>query len=198
MYRQFGKRLFDLVAGGILLLLTLPLQLLIGFLLWVYWRGNPLFFQQRIGYQERTFWFVKFRSMRAGNEPDEQRLTPVGKWLRRTSLDELPQLWLVLYGSLSLVGPRPLFLEYLPHYSERQRLRHTVRPGITGLAVVKGRNLLSWPERLAWDAQYAERLSLALDLWILWQTLWLVLARRGISAPGRATMAKFTDTHGTG
>lgn len=157
--------------------------------------GRPVLFRQvRPGYQAKPFVLVKFRSMRDVKGPDgrplagaeRQRLhaadlvTPLGWFLRRTSLDELPELWNVLKGDLSLVGPRPLLVEYLPFYTERERLRHTVRPGITGLAQVNGRNLLAWDERLEMDAQYVERWTLWLDLRIVFQTIAQVLRASGV------------------
>ena len=124
--------------------------------------------------------------------PDAQRLTPLGQFLRATSLDELPELWNVLRGDMSLVGPRPLLTKYLPLYSERHRRRHEVRPGLTGLAQVSGRNTITWPQRLDLDVEYVERCSLRLDLRILWRSARAVLRREGISAEGEATMPEFT------
>lgn len=149
--------------------------------------GSPIFFrQERLGYEERPFHVVKFRTMRdardsAGNPlPDQERITPFGTFLRKTSLDELPQLWNVLRGDMSLIGPRPLFVRYLPHYTERERRRHSVRPGITGLAQVTGRNTMPWDDRLELDVQYVERQSLRLDASILLHTLLKVVRRDDI------------------
>lgn len=192
MYRRFGKRAFDLLVGGGLALVTLPLCAPLLVVLAFYWRGNPLFWQARAGLHGRVFFLLKLRSMKTGDGPDATRLTATGRLLRRTSLDELPQLWLVLTGRMSLVGPRPLSPDYLPKYSERQSKRHTVKPGITGLAQVKGRNALDWPTKLELDAQYAERLSLGLDLWIVWRTLVVVLRGTGIAAQGHASAPTFT------
>lgn len=191
MYRRWGKRLFDILLGLLLAGGTLPLQIVLGLVLWVYWRGNPFFFQNRPGRDERMVRMVKFRTMRQGSAQDAERLTPLGRWLRLVSLDELPQLWLVVVGKLSLVGPRPLLEEYLPLYSSRQRKRHTVRPGITGWAQVSGRNDLDWPQRLELDVRYTEQLSLPLDLWILWQTLESVVRGTGVRAVGHETVPKF-------
>lgn len=192
------KRLFDiLVASFALLVLALPL---LG-LMWLVRRklGNPVLFRQvRPGIDGVPFEMVKLRTMTdqrgADGEllPDALRLTPFGRFLRASSLDELPELWNVLKGDMSLVGPRPLLMEYLPLYSREQARRHEVRPGITGWAQVNGRNALAWDEKFALDIYYVDHRSLAGDIKILWLTLKKVLVRDGISAPGEATMAKFT------
>jgi lipopolysaccharide/colanic/teichoic acid biosynthesis glycosyltransferase len=155
--------------------------------------GRPVFFrQQRPGRHGRPFELVKFRTMHTGEGSDADRITRVGSFLRSSSLDELPELWNVVRGDMSLVGPRPLLMEYLPLYSPRQATRHRVRPGITGLAQVNGRNLCQWDERLELDARYVENLSLGNDLRILSKTVSQVLRREGISAEGEATMHRFT------
>ena len=192
------KRLFDITAAlAALLLLALPLALLT----WQVRRklGSPAFFRQvRPGMHGKPFKMVKFRSMTSERGPDGEllpdavRLTPFGRFLRSTSLDELPELWNVLKGDMSLVGPRPLLMEYLPLYTPEQARRHAVRPGITGWAQVNGRNALSWEEKFALDVWYVDHQSLALDIRILWLTARKVLAREGISAAGEATMGKFT------
>ena len=154
--------------------------------------GRPvLFTQSRPGLGGRPFTMYKFRTMRPGDGDDAARLTRLGTFLRRTSLDELPELWNVLRGDMSLVGPRPLLVEYLGHYSPEQARRHEVRPGITGLAQVSGRNATTWEERLALDVRYVEERSLLLDLRILWRTLRAVVRREGITAEGHATMPRF-------
>ena len=165
--------------------------------------GSPVLFRQaRAGLHGRPFDMVKFRTMTDARDadgqllPDERRLTPLGAWLRSTSLDELPGLWNVLRGEMSLVGPRPLPVRYLGRYSPAQARRHDVRPGITGLAQTSGRNALSWERKFALDVQYAETLSLALDARILWQTAGRVLRRDGVSAPGEATMPEFVGSPG--
>jgi lipopolysaccharide/colanic/teichoic acid biosynthesis glycosyltransferase len=195
------KRLFDvLVAGIALLVLLLPLVIL-SFL--VRRRlGSPIFFRQvRPGLGGHPFEMLKFRTMTderdAGGalKPDSERLTAVGRWLRATSLDELPELWNVLRGDMSLVGPRPLLVQYLPLYSPRQARRHEVRPGITGWAQVNGRNALTWPQKFELDVWYVENRSFWLDLRILWMTVMSVLRREGISAAGEATMPAFTGNH---
>lgn len=192
------KRLFDmLVSIAALLVLALPLALLI--VLVRCKLGKPVFFcQTRPGLRGLPFVMVKFRTMTdargADGEllPDAVRLTVFGRFLRATSLDELPELWNVLKGDMSLVGPRPLLMEYLPLYTPEQARRHEVRPGITGWAQVNGRNALSWDEKFALDVWYVDHHSLWLDLKILWLTVRKVLVRDGISAAGEATMHKFT------
>lgn len=192
------KRFFDLVLAGLAwLLLGMPLL----FLIWQVRRklGSPVFFRQtRPGLHGRPFEMVKFRTMtdargRDGKLlPDAERLTAFGRFLRATSLDELPELWNVIKGDMSLVGPRPLLMEYLPLYSPEQARRHEARPGITGWAQVNGRNALSWEEKFKLDVWYVDHRSLWLDIKILWLTVRKVLVREGISADGEATMSKFT------
>ena len=192
------KRFFDIVIAALaLLLLAIPLLVLI----WQVRRklGSPVFFRQmRPGLDGRPFQMIKVRTMTDAHGPDGQlqpdtdRLTPFGRFLRSTSLDELPELFNVLKGDMSLVGPRPLLMEYLPLYSPAQRRRHEVRPGITGWAQVNGRNALSWEEKFKLDVWYVEHRSLWLDIKILRLTVRKVLVREGISADGEATMSKFT------
>ncbi len=194
------KRLFDVVVSACaLLVLTLPLLVVI----WMVRRklGSPVFFAQvRPGMHGKPFKMVKFRSMTSerGTDgellPDAERLTPFGRFLRSTSLDELPELWNVLKGDMSLVGPRPLLMEYLPLYSPEQARRHEVRPGITGWAQVNGRNTISWEDKFKLDVWYVDHCSLWLDIKILWLTVKKVLVREGISAAGEATMGKFTGS----
>lgn len=192
------KRLFDLiVAIVLLLLLAIPLLLLAAVIRLRL--GSPVLFRQvRPGLHGRPFAMVKFRTMTDGRGPDgellpdAQRLTPFGRLLRSTSLDELPELWNVLCGQMSLVGPRPLLMEYLPLYTPEQARRHEVRPGITGWAQVNGRNALSWEDRFNLDVWYVDHQTLWLDLRILWLTVRKVLVREGISAQGEVTMSKFT------
>ena len=194
------KRLFDFTAAFVaLLLLCLPLLALT--LLVRRKLGRPAFFRQvRPGLHGKPFEMVKFRSMTDARGPDgallpdADRLTPFGRFLRASSLDELPGLWNVLKGDMSLVGPRPLLVEYLPLYSPTQARRHEVRPGITGWAQVNGRNALGWEEKFALDVWYVDHRSLWLDLKILWLTVKKVLVRDGISAAGEATMARFTGS----
>lgn len=196
------KRLFDLSAALALLLVCSPLLLTICALVRVQ-LGKPIFFRQmRAGRGGKPFELVKFRSLTNATGPDAEllpdcdRLTPFGKLLRRTSLDELPQLWNVLKGDMSLVGPRPLLMDYLPLYNGTQARRHDVRPGLTGWAQVNGRNALSWEEKFALDSWYVEHWSLALDFRILLLTIKHVLLAKGISADGEATMPRFTGSAG--
>lgn len=194
------KRVFDIVAAGLaLLLLCMPLAALT--LLVRRKLGRPAFFRQmRPGLHGKPFEMVKFRSMTNARGPDgallpdADRLTPFGRFLRASSLDELPGLWNVLKGDMSLVGPRPLLMEYLPLYSPKQARRHDVRPGITGWAQVNGRNALSWDDKFKLDVWYVDHRSLWLDIKILWLTVKKVLLRDGISAAGEATMARFTGS----
>ncbi len=191
------KRAMDFfVSLGVLSLLMLPLLFLAGLIRLKL--GKPVLFRQvRPGLGGHPFEMVKFRSMTDGRDingellPDAQRLTQFGRFLRASSLDELPELWNVLKGEMSLVGPRPLLMEYLPLYSAEQSRRHEVRPGITGWAQVNGRNAISWQEKFALDIWYVDNRSLWLDLRILWLTVRKVLIRDGISAAGEATMARF-------
>ena len=194
------KRVFDIFLAALaLLMFSIPILLLI-------WQirsklGSPAFFRQmRPGQNGKPFQMVKFRSMTdaLGSDgqllPDADRLTPFGRFLRASSLDELPGLWNVLKGDMSLVGPRPLLMEYLPLYSPEQARRHNVQPGITGWAQVNGRNALSWDDKFKLDVWYVDNRSLWLDIKILWLTVRKVLVREGISAAGEATMSKFTGS----
>lgn len=190
------KRGMDVTVALALLVALSPLLLAVAALVRLK-LGSPIFFRQtRIGKAERPFQLIKFRTMTDSRAPDGSlledaaRLTPFGQWLRRTSIDELPELWNILAGRMSLVGPRPLLPEYLPHYTAREATRHHVRPGITGLAQVNGRNALGWDARLELDAQYVEQFSFMDDLRILWRTVAVVLQREGISAVGHVTMQR--------
>ncbi len=193
------KRGFDIALALLLLVMAAPILLL----LYLYIRtrlGAPVFFTQtRIGKGEREFQLIKFRSMTQAKDvngallPDHLRLHAFGAWLRSTSLDELPELWNILKGEMSFVGPRPLLPDYLPYYRMEEKIRHQMRPGITGLAQINGRNATTWDTRLAYDAQYVKNFSLVLDARILWRTIAVVLKREGISAEGHATMRRLDD-----
>ncbi len=197
-YERFGKRLTDL--GMTLTALTLLWPVLFCLAMLVRLKlGAPVFFRQtRPGLHGRPFRLIKFRTMRDAFDaqgkplPDAERLTPFGRWLRSTSLDELPELWNVLKGEMSLVGPRPLLMEYLPLYSAEQARRHEVKPGITGWAQVNGRNALSWEGKFELDVWYVDHQSFWLDVQIIALTIKKVLLREGISAQGEATMPRFT------
>jgi lipopolysaccharide/colanic/teichoic acid biosynthesis glycosyltransferase len=199
---RFTKRVFD-IAGAVagLTLLSLPLFFL-ALLIWCKLGWPVLFSQRRPGLNGKPFTMYKLRTMHevTGTDgvplPDEQRLTELGRFIRSTSLDEFPALWNVLRGDMSLVGPRPLLMEYLPLYSNHQARRHEVRPGITGWAQVNGRNLLSWEEKFDLDVWYVDHWSIWLDIKILFMTVASVLRKDGINAPGSATMPKFTGSAG--
>lgn len=189
------KRVLDFVVSAVLLLASLPVQAVVAILVALD-LGSPLLFRQpRPGLHGEVFELVKFRTMEADDgsaRTDAERLTHLGRLLRASSLDELPTLWNVLRGEMSLIGPRPLRTHYLSLYTPQQLRRHEVRPGITGLAQVSGRNATSWGERLALDVHYVDSRSMLLDLRILARTIWVVLAREGIAAEGHATMTPFT------
>lgn len=188
----------DLGIALVALALTSPIFLMVAFGLFFANRGKPFFFQKRPGKNGRIFSIVKFKTMNdkkdAGGNllPDADRLTPVGSFVRKTSLDEIPQLLNVLKGDMSLIGPRPLLVEYLPLYNERQKRRHEVRPGITGWAQVNGRNAISWEQKFEYDVYYVDNLSLTLDLKIIYLTILKVFKSEGINSEGSATMEKFT------
>ncbi len=185
------KRPFDLLCTGLTLPLWLPLLLGVAVLVRCTLGRPVLFRQERPGLLGRPFTIWKFRTMRHGPGDDAARLTPFGRKLRSTSLDELPELFQVLAGSMSLVGPRPLLMEYLERYTPEQHRRHLVRPGITGLAQIHGRNACSWEEQFRLDVEYVDNCSLLLDISILWRTVRLVASRRGVTQPGQATREKF-------
>jgi len=187
-----AKRLFDLIVSLALLALFSPIMLATALCVRLALGPGVLFRQKRPGLYGRPFTILKFRTMRAGPGTDAQRLTPFGRFLRATSLDELPELLNVLRGEMSLVGPRPLLLRYLSLYTREQMRRHEALPGITGLAQVSGRNALSWEERFALDVWYVDHRTFRLDLVILARTVAAVFTRRGIHAEGAATMPEFT------
>lgn len=196
-YVRVGKRLFDLTLGLMLGFVTLPFQLLLGAVVRVKLGSPVLFRQPRAGLDGQVFQVVKFRSMTDARDaqdillPDDQRLPPFGRVLRSTSLDELPEILNVVKGDMSLVGPRPLMAKYLPRYSARHARRHTVRPGLTGLAQVSGRNSMEWTDRFESDIEYVENVSLRLDLGIIARTLITVFRREGVAEQGEATMTEF-------
>ena len=194
------KRLFDVLASAFALVVLFPVIVVVAVLIHRK-LGSPVFFRQtRPGLNGKPFEMVKFRTMldatdKHGNPlPDDQRMTPFGSFLRATSLDELPELWNVLKGDMSLVGPRPLLMEYLPLYSQEQYRRHEVRPGVTGWAQVNGRNAISWEDKFRLDVWYVDNQSLWLDVKILFLTVKKVLVRDGISGEGEVTMSKFTGS----
>ena len=197
MYKQFLKPLGDFIIALFLLIILSPIILLTAILLLIANNGKVFFFQHRPGLNSKSFKIVKFKTMKDVFDqdgvplPDDVRLTKVGSIVRSASLDELLQLINVLKGDMSLVGPRPLLMQYLPRYSPKQVKRHNVKPGITGWAQVNGRNAISWEQKFKYDIDYVEKQSFALDLKILWMTFLNVIQRKGISADGHVTMEEF-------
>ena len=198
-YEKYIKRPQDFVLALVALIMLCPLLVVV----WVLVRiklGSPvLFCQERPGLGEKIFKLYKFRSMtdERGEDgellPDEVRLTSFGKLLRSTSLDELPELFNIIKGDMSIVGPRPLLVQYLPYYDKKQKLRHSVRPGLTGLAQTHGRNAINWDEKLDWDVRYTEKITFLSDWKIIWHTVTKVLKREGINAANSATMGSFIE-----
>ena len=193
-YYKYYKRKIDFILSLVALILTSPLFLIFTIIGIFAMKGNPFFIQPRAGLNEKKFNLIKFRTMSNERDekgellPDEQRLNVYGKFLRKTSIDELPELINILKGDMSFAGPRPLAVEYLPYYTDKERIRHTVIPGLTGLAQVHGRNSISWEERFAYDIKYAENVSFLLDVEIMWLTVCCVLkcsdiGLRGVDAP---------------
>lgn len=197
MYDRVIKRLIDLVLSGIALLVLSPVYLILAVLVRIKLGSPVLFSQDRPGKDGKVFRMYKFRSMTDAHDsngnllPDEERLTHFGSALRASSLDELPELWNIFRGDMSIVGPRPLLVKYLPRYNERQRRRHEVRPGLTGWAQVNGRNAISWEQKFEYDVEYVEKESFLFDVKILFMTVGKVLHRSGITAEGNATMEEF-------
>lgn len=195
MYKYIIKRILDFLFALVLLVVLLPLIAIIVLLLFLLTNENPFFLQRRPGKDERIFTLVKFRTMvdpvdKDGHLlTDQQRVTPIGRFLRKTSLDELPNLWNVLIGDMSLIGPRPLLVDYLPNYNDEQRLRHRVRPGITGWAQVNGRNALTWQEKFRMDVWYVNHLTFSLDVKIFFVTLRQLFSKESI----RRTDETFSD-----
>ncbi|MBQ0043351.1 MAG: sugar transferase [Lachnospiraceae bacterium] len=181
MYRRIVKRIIDIVLSGLALIVLSPVLAVVAILVKTRLGSPVIFHQERPGYKEKIFTLCKFRTMTDERDengellPDSVRLTKFGLFLRKTSLDELPELWNIFKGDMSLVGPRPLLVSYLPWYTEREKLRHTVKPGLTGLAQVRGRNFIDWNRRLELDARYVEHMSAGLDFWILVETVKTVL-----------------------
>jgi sugar transferase EpsL len=196
-YRKYGKRAFDLACPALLLICLSPFFLVIALAIRIRFGSPVIFRQMRPGRNERLFCLLKFRTMSDDRDewgellPDERRLTRIGSLIRSLSLDELPQLWNVFKGDMSLVGPRPLLVEYLTRYSPEQARRHDVMPGITGWAQVNGRNAVSWNEKFELDVWYVDHQNFGLDLRVLWHTALRVIGRSGISSPGHATMETF-------
>ena len=200
MYRNFFKPLFDIIISLIAFLILAPVFLVVVVVLSISNQGKAFFFQLRPGKHGKIFKVIKFKTMndKMDNEgnlfPDAKRLTTVGKFIRKTSLDEIPQLLNVIKGDMSLIGPRPLLVEYLPLYNDCQKRRHEVKPGITGWAQVNGRNAISWEKKFEYDVWYVDHLSFILDIRILFQTIKKVFKSEGISSATAVTMEKFTGT----
>ena len=206
LYRVFFKRFYDIILSGIAIIVLSPILIILIILGAIRMKGNPFFTQMRPGKinkktgKEKIFRLVKFRTMTCEKDengnllPDEKRLTKYGKFLRSTSLDELPELFNIFIGNMSIVGPRPLLVKYLSLYNEQQRRRHDVRPGLTGYAQVHGRNTISWEEKFALDVEYSKKLSLWLDVKVMFKTLIAVFKRDGINSNTSVTMEEFKGT----
>lgn len=199
MYAKYFKRMLDFVLSFLTIIVLSPLLLILTIVGAVAMGGNPFFIQERPGKDEKIFKLIKFRTMNNKKDkngellPDEKRLTGYGKMLRSTSLDELPELFNILIGDMSIVGPRPLLVKYLPYYTEHQHHRHDVRPGLTGYAQAHGRNATTWDERFELDLRYASNITFIGDVSILIDTIKVVLKREGISEEGQATMSSFIE-----
>lgn len=197
MYKNFFKRVFDFCLSLVALILLSPIFLVFIIIGAIKMKGNPFFYQERPGKDEKIFKLIKFRSMteekdKDGNYlPDKDRLTAYGKWLRSTSIDELPELLNIVKGDMAIVGPRPLLPEYLPLYNERQRRRHEVRPGLTGLAMANGRNSLTWKQKFDYDIEYVDNVSLWMDIKIILKTVKAVISKEGVTSAGSETVEPF-------
>lgn len=197
MYKHFFKRLFDFILSLLALIVLSPVFIVLIIIGAINMKGNPFFFQARPGKDEKIFKLIKFRSMTEQKDSegnylsDDVRLTSYGKWLRASSLDELPELINILIGDMAIVGPRPLLIQYLPLYNEEQHHRHDVRPGLTGLAQVNGRNLLSWKDKFNYDIEYVNSITLIGDIKIIIKTVKNVLTHEGINAEGSSTTETF-------
>ena len=200
MYRAYGKSSLDFFFGVIAFIILLPVFIIVTAILAISNNGNPFFFQRRPGLHGKIFRIVKFKTMNDSKDTygnlfsDDKRITRVGNFIRKTSLDEIPQLINVIIGDMSFVGPRPLLVEYLSLYNERQSKRHTVKPGITGWAQVNGRNAINWEQKFEYDVWYVNNISFKTDLTILWMTFSKVFKKEGISSDTSVTMEKFTGT----
>ena len=201
MYKSFIKRAIDFLFAFSVLLVLSPLLLIVAIMLWINNKGSVFFIQQRPGKNEKLFNVIKFKTMNDRRDvhgnllPDKVRLTGIGKFIRTTSMDELPQLINVLKGEMSLIGPRPLLPKYLPLYNEQQKKRHRVRPGITGWAQVNGRNTISWSKKFEYDVWYVNNYSFFVDFKIILLTLKKVVIREGITQQGSATISSFTGNN---
>lgn len=201
MYPKLFKRVLDFIIALMVLILISPVFLIVALLLWIQNKGDIFFYQERPGYKEEPFNIVKFKTMSDETDengnllPDVERITAIGRFVRKFSLDELPQLINVLKGEMSLIGPRPLLFKYIPLYSDRQRRRHEVKPGITGWAQVNGRNSISWGKKFELDVWYVENISFGLDFKIFWLTILKVLKREGVNQSEEQPMQPFDGTN---
>lgn len=201
IYKAFGKRLLDLILASSMAIILFPLFFIVAAILFFYHQGSPFFYQTRPGYKGVVFQIIKFKTMLDLTDqngmvlPDEKRVFGLGKLIRKFSLDEIPQLFNVIRGDMSLVGPRPLLVEYLELYTEEQHKRHLVKPGVTGWAQINGRNTISWRQKFNYDIWYVQNYSLALDLKILVVTFWNVILGKGVSQQGHVTVGKFDGTN---
>ncbi len=199
-YEKYTKRLLDFILSFIALIILSPLLLILTIVGAIKMKGNPFFTQERPGWHEKVFKLIKFRTMTNEKDaygnllPDEKRLIPYGQFLRSTSLDELPELFNILIGQMSIIGSRPLLVKYLPRYTKEQHRRHDVRPGLTGYAQAHGRNAVSWEEKFKMDVWYVDHISFATDVSVFIDTIKAVLKREGISGGGEATMSEFWGT----
>lgn len=197
MYQRFFKRIFDIILSATAIVVLFPVLLILIILGAIKMKGNPFFTQERPGKDEEIFKLVKFRSMTCETDengnllPDDVRLTKYGRGLRATSLDELPELFNIFVGDMSIVGPRPLLVKYLPRYNAYQRRRHEVRPGLTGLAQVNGRNAVKWEDKFRLDVEYVDNITFSGDVKIIWETAAKVLKREGITSDTSVTMEEF-------
>ena len=197
LWTRFVKRAFDICSSGAVIIVLLPFFILFTPIVAVAMKGNPFFVQKRPGKDGKIFNLIKYRTMTNAKDkdgnllPDADRLTKFGKFLRSTSLDELPELFCIFFGTMSVVGPRPLLVKYLPLYNDFQKQRHLVRPGLTGLAQISGRNALTWEAKFEKDVEYITKMGFFFDLKIIFQTIKKVLVREGISEEGNATMEEF-------
>ena len=200
MYKDFLKPIVDILLAILTIIILLPLLILIPFLILIFNKTNPFFIQPRPGLNEKTFNLIKFKTMNDEKDSDcellddYKRITRLGSFLRNSSLDELPELFNILKGDMSFVGPRPLLIEYIPKYSKKQRLRHKIKPGITGLAQINGRNLLSWEEKFDLDIKYLENISFLGDLKIIFKTIFVLFKAKDINQSDNITMKKFTGS----
>ena len=198
MYKKYIKRLIDILISLVLLVILFPIILIVTLMLFLQNKGTPFFIQERPGQYEKIFSIIKFKTLSDEKNkqgellPDNERLTKLGSFVRKTSIDEIPQLLNVLMGDMSLVGPRPLLFKYLPLYSREQKRRHDVKPGITGWAQVNGRNTITWTKKFEFDVYYVNNISFLLDLKIIWRTLGKVLKREGVNQSVERPMQPFT------